>query len=123
MASLPMPRIWSGPLPQAVPPSDMAICQLPTGTYVTRSVFAFKGGSFRDKRDFAATAVLLQHPNGDLLIDAGFGSKVAAHMKEQPWYARSAYEKGSTAREQLDASGYDLSRLAGVLLTHAHWDH
>lgn len=118
-----MPRPWSEPLPQAAPPSGMAICQLPTGTYATRAVFAYKGGSFRDKRDFAATAVLLRHPKGDLLIDAGFGSRVAAHVHEQPWYARSAYEKGSTAREQLDASGYDLSTLSGVLPTHAHWDH
>jgi N-acyl homoserine lactone hydrolase len=118
-----MPRLWSGPLPKAAPPSDMAIYQLPTGTYVTRAVFAFKGGSFRDKRDFAATAVLLQHPKGDLLIDAGFGSRVAAHIHDQPWYARAAYQKASTAREQLDASDYDLSRLSGVLLTHAHWDH
>jgi glyoxylase-like metal-dependent hydrolase (beta-lactamase superfamily II) len=29
----------------------------------------------------------------------------------------------NTARAQLDASGYDRSRLLGVLLTHAHWDH
>jgi len=118
-----MPRGWPGPLPEALPPPGMAIYQLPTGTYVTRAVFAFKGGSFRDKRHFAATAVLVQHPKGDLLIDAGFGSRVAQHIHAQPWYARAPYEKGSTAREQLDASGYDLSRLGGVVVTHAHWDH
>lgn len=118
-----MPRVWPGPLPEALPPTGMAIYQLPTGTYVTRAAFAFKGGSFRDKRHFAATAVLLQHPKGDLLIDAGFGSRVAAHIHAQPWYARAPYEKVSTAREQLDASGYDLSRLSGVVVTHAHWDH
>ena len=101
----------------------MAIYQLPTGTYVTRAAFAFKGGSFRDKRHFAATAVLLQHPKGDLLIDAGFGSSVAAHIHAQPWYARAPYEKVRTAREQLDASGYDLGSLSGVVVTHAHWDH
>jgi N-acyl homoserine lactone hydrolase len=118
-----MPRAWPGPLPEALPPTGMAIYQLPTGTYVTRAAFAFKGGSFRDKRHFAATAVLLQHPKGDLLIDAGFGSRVAAHIHAQPWYARAPYEKVRTAREQLDASGYDLSRLSGVVVTHAHWDH
>jgi N-acyl homoserine lactone hydrolase len=118
-----MPRAWPGPLPEALPPTGMAIYQLPTGTYMTRAVFAFKGGSFRDKRHFAATAVLLQHPKGDLLIDAGFGSRVAAHIRAQPWYARAPYEKVSTAREQLDACGYDLSSLSGVVVTHAHWDH
>ncbi len=28
-----------------------------------------------------------------------------------------------TVSEQLDASGYDRSRLLGVLVTHSHWDH
>ena len=60
----------------------MAIYQLPTGTYETRAAFAVRGGSFRDKRRFAATAILVQHPKGDLLIDAGFGSGVAAHVAE-----------------------------------------
>jgi glyoxylase-like metal-dependent hydrolase (beta-lactamase superfamily II) len=101
----------------------VAIYQLPTGTYETRAVFAFKGGSFRDKRAFAATAILVKHPKGDLLIDAGFGSDVAAHVHAQPWFARAPYHATGTAREQLDASGYDRGRLRGVLITHSHWDH
>jgi N-acyl homoserine lactone hydrolase len=67
MNSLAMPAAWPGPLPEATPPPDMAIYQLPTGTYETRAAFAFKGGSFRDKRSFAATAILVTHPEGDLL--------------------------------------------------------
>src|SRR5215469_15953488 len=123
MPALLKPHGWSGPLPEAAPPSDMAIYQLPTGTYEVRANFAFRGGSFRDKRHFAATAVLLHHPKGDLLIDAGFGSRVAEHVRSQPRIARSPYQAGSTAREQLDASGCDLSRLLGVVPTHSHWDH
>jgi N-acyl homoserine lactone hydrolase len=107
----------------ATPPPDMAVYQLPTGTYETRAAFAFTGGSFRDTRSFAATAVLVKHPQGDLLIDAGFGSEVAAHVHAQPWFARAPYHMVGTASEQLDASGYDRSRLRGVLITHSHWDH
>jgi N-acyl homoserine lactone hydrolase len=118
-----MPPAWQGPLPEASPPPDMAIYQLPTGTYETRAAFAYTGGSFRDKRAFAATAVLVTHPRGDLLIDAGFGSDVAAHVHAQPWYARAPYQASRTASEQLDASGYDRARLRGVLITHSHWDH
>src|SRR5580700_442610 len=92
MNSLPMPPAWQGPLPEATPPLEMSICQLPTGTYETRAAFAFTGGSFRDKRHFAATAVLVTHPEGDLLIDAGFGSDIAAHVHAQPWFARAAYQ-------------------------------
>lgn len=118
-----MPPAWPGPLPEATPPSELAIYQLPTGTYETRAAFAFTGGSFRDKRAFAATAILVTHPEGDLLIDAGFGSGIAAHVHAQPWFARAPYRAAGTASEQLDASGYDRGRLRGVLITHSHWDH
>jgi N-acyl homoserine lactone hydrolase len=123
MPSLPSPPAWTAPLPEAAPPADVAIYQLPTGTYDTRAVFAFRGGSFRDKRHFAATAVLVQHPKGDFLIDAGFGSDVVAHVAALPRLTRAPYQVTRTVREQLDASGYDRSRLRGVLLTHSHWDH
>lgn len=101
----------------------MAIYQLPTGTYETRAFFAFKGGSFREKRNFAATSVLVQHPKGDLLIDAGFGSQVAAHMLALPRMERAPHQLTRTVNEQLKASGYDHGRLRGVLVTHSHWDH
>jgi len=101
----------------------MAIYQLPTGTYETRAAFAVQGGSFRDKRHFAATAILVRHPKGDLLIDAGFGSDVAAHVAALPRIQRAPYQAAETVSEQLDASGYDRSRLLGVLVTHSHWDH
>ena len=101
----------------------MAIYQLPTGTYETRAAFAVSGGSFRDKRQFAATAILVQHPKGDLLIDAGFGSGVAAHVAALPRFQRAPYQAAKSASEQLDASGHDRGRLLGVLVTHVHWDH
>src|SRR5690242_16152599 len=123
MKTLSMPPAWHGPLPEATPPPGMAIYQLPTGSYVTRASFAFKGGAFRDKRSFAATAILVTHPQGDFLIDAGFGAGIAAHVQAQPWFARSAYQATASASEQLDASGYDRARLRGVLITHSHWDH
>jgi N-acyl homoserine lactone hydrolase len=123
MNPLPMPSAWQGPLPEATPPAEMSIYQLPTGTYDTRAAFAFTGGSFRDTRRFAATAVLVTHPQGDLLIDAGFGSDVAAHVHAQPWFARAPYRATSTVSEQLAAGGYDRGRLRGVLITHSHWDH
>jgi N-acyl homoserine lactone hydrolase len=123
MKTLSMPHVWQGPLPEAAPPSDMAVYQLPTGSYVTRANFAFKGGSFRDKRSFAATAILVTHPGGDFLIDAGFGADIAAHVHAQPWFARSTYQVTGTASGQLDANGYDRGRLHGVLITHSHWDH
>ena len=65
----------------------------------------------------------MQHPKGDLLIDAGFGAHVAAHVADLPRFQRAPYQAAKTVSEQLDASGYDRSRLLGVLVTHSHWDH
>jgi N-acyl homoserine lactone hydrolase len=101
----------------------MALYHLPTGTYQTRAALAVRGGSLRDKRQFAASAVLVQHPAGDLLIDAGFGPHLAEHVQMLPRLVRAPYRRGRTVSEQLDAAGYDRARLRGVLLTHSHWDH
>ncbi|MGX5682603.1 MBL fold metallo-hydrolase [Schumannella luteola] len=114
---------WTDPLPAAAPPPSMALHQLPTGTYRTRAALAVTGGSFRDTREFAATAVLITHPQGDLLIDAGFGAHVDEHIRMLARVERAPYEVGTTAAQQLDDAGYERSRLTGVLVTHVHWDH
>jgi N-acyl homoserine lactone hydrolase len=123
MPPLPMPAPWNLPLPDATPPAGMAVFQIPTGTYATRARLAVKGGSLRDKRHFAATAVLVRHPKGDLLIDAGFGSDVGTHVAALPRIARAPYHLGDTVHGQLRAIGYDPGQLLGVVLTHSHWDH
>lgn len=114
---------WALPLPDATPPATMRLHQLPTGTYTTRAALAVTGGRFRDRRELAATAVLVQHPDGDLLIDAGFGAGLDDHVRMLARMERAPYRRTRTVREQLDAAGYDYSRLLGVLVTHVHWDH
>lgn len=110
-------------LSAAAPPPEMTIFQLPTGTYETPAALAFQGGGFRDRRQFAATAVLVRHPKGDVLIDAGFGARAEEHIRSLPPFRRSPHRLGATASERLDAAGYDRDRLIGVVLTHSHWDH
>ena len=114
---------WTTPLPRATPPEGMAIYQLPTGTYEIPAALAVRGGSFRDKRRFAATAVLVEHPQGDFLVDAGFGAGIAQHVAMLPRLVRAPFELTRTVSEQLDDVGYDRSRLRGVFPTHSHWDH
>jgi N-acyl homoserine lactone hydrolase len=120
---MPAPAPWSGPLPAATAPEGMALYHLPTGTYDTRAAMAVRGGSFRDRRHFAANAVLVVHSNGDFLIDAGFGKNVAQHVRMLPVFTRAPFHATSTVREQLAAAKYDFGRLRGVILTHSHWDH
>ncbi|MFM2417468.1 MAG: hypothetical protein RL385_2191 [Pseudomonadota bacterium] len=122
---LPLPARLDVPLPEAAPPPEMALWQLPTGVAHRNAAFAYTGGALSDARDFVMTAVLVRHPLGDLLIDTGFGREVERHFAEMPLYFRiiTRFTRGLPARDQLEAAGYDFKRLRGVVLTHAHWDH
>lgn len=122
---LPAPEIFTGDLPKAYPPAEMTLFALPTGVTHRSAGFAYRGGSFREKRNFSMTAVLVKHPKGDLLIETGFGRNIDAQFKRMPFWFRaiSSYQKFKPAAEQLRASGYDFKNLRGVILTHTHWDH
>ena len=124
-APLSKPEAFSGSLPAASPPPEMAMFHLPTGLIHRSAAFGYRGGSFSDKRDFAMSAILVKHPKGDLLIDAGFSSDVDAHFAKMPLLFRlgTSYEKKIPAAIQLAKAGYDSKKLRGILLTHAHWDH
>jgi glyoxylase-like metal-dependent hydrolase (beta-lactamase superfamily II) len=121
-AALELPQVDVGELPAASPPEGMSISALPTGTYETQAAFAFRGGSWSDIRQFSMTAVLVRHPKGNLLIDAGAGKNLDEHAKLMPAMQRkfTKYSKGTPAAAQLAAGGI---QLAGVIPTHAHWDH
>lgn len=122
---LPEPEPFTGPLPSATPPSEMALFALPTGVTHRVAAFAYRGGSFLDRRDFSMTAALVKHPGGDLLIDTGFGRHIAEQFRTMPFLFRvmTRYSTWQPAADQLKAVGYDQKALRAILLTHAHWDH
>lgn len=122
-AKLELPSVDVGDLPLASPPPDMSISALPTGTYQALAALMYRGGSWTDTRHLAATAVLVRHPKGNLLIDAGFGRNIDEHMKLIPSIQRSAHQNGIPAADQLAAGGISVSNLAAVIPTHTHWDH
>ena len=122
-ARLDVATVDVGALPPASPPAGVSISALPTGTYETFAIFAFRGGSWNDTRHFASTAVLVHHPKGNLLIDTGFAKNIDAHLKLIPWIQRSPHSKGVPAVDQLASRSIQPGALAGVIPTHAHWDH
>jgi N-acyl homoserine lactone hydrolase len=95
------------------------------GKLFSRAAFAYAGGAFTDHRVFNMGAILVQHPQGDVLFDAGLGRGVAQHFKTAPQLMQmtARYEPEATVASQLAAAGIDAARLRGVILTHAHWDH
>lgn len=112
-------------LPVATPPAGMSASVIPTGSVESRASRAFSGGRSDDIRRFALSAVMVRHPRGDLLFDAGVGSQWRVHRQALPWIMRKATTvvPGVPAARQLASSGYELAQLAGIVLTHAHWDH
>lgn len=111
--------------PEAHPPEGMKLSAVMAGKMFSPAAFAYRGGSFAEERVFGMGGILVQHPQGALLFDAGFGRNVDAHFKTTPMMMQltSKYAKEATVAEQLRAAGLDPKSLKGVVLTHAHWDH
>jgi len=103
----------------------MAVFAVPTGVAHRVAAYGYRGGSLFERRDFAMAGALVRHPNGDLLIDTGFGRHIAEQMQTMPFPLRAMtfYTLQQPAADQLQAAGYGPKTLRAVLLTHAHWDH
>jgi N-acyl homoserine lactone hydrolase len=124
-AELPKTEFTLAELPPASPPPEMRLSAMRTGTMESKAGLAWRGGSFGEPRMFSMAAVLVQHPKGDVLIDTGFGRNVDAQFQQSPFMMRATttYSTDTPAAEQLRAKGYDFTKLSGIVLTHAHWDH
>lgn len=119
------PAAAQAPLPPAQPPAAMKLHAISSGDISSRAALAYQGGDFSEHRRFSVGAILVQHPGGNLLFDAGFGEHVDEHVKTTPlllqWLTR--YTKGIPVGQQLAAAGIPPAALKAVVLTHAHWDH
>lgn len=119
------PEDISVEFPVSHPPEEMQLFHISTGINHRTAAFAYRGGSFWDKRDFAMSAVLVKHPKGNLLIDTGFGEDIKEHFQSMPLYFRltTDFQPGTSAAAQLHSKGYPLDSVSAILLTHSHWDH
>jgi glyoxylase-like metal-dependent hydrolase (beta-lactamase superfamily II) len=110
-------------LPPAVP-SEIRVSILKTGHTSAPEIFTYACGSLFRRVGINHMAVLIEHPQGNMLFDTGLGRNVDAQVaSDMAWWAKLLfrYEKDTPARDQLDVAGIAPPRF--IALSHAHWDH
>jgi N-acyl homoserine lactone hydrolase len=105
-------------------PLTMRVGVLHAGRMQSRGLFAYRGGDVGE-RVFGMDTVVVEHPAGTLLFDAGFGRRVQDHLRTIPWLMRlmSKIEAETPVVDQLAGASIAIESIRGVVLTHAHWDH
>ena len=95
-----------------------------TSDITTLEALTYSGGDYTKAVKLQHIAVLVRHPKGSFLFDAGLGKQIDAQFKQDmPLWARPFFSYGpvTDARTQLDAAGYP--PIQRVFLSHGHWDH
>ena len=82
-------------------------------------------GSWFTKRKLVHTAVLVNHHKGDFLFDSGIGREYEDQMSAFNVFEQQLFkiENVRPARDQLEQSKYDFTKLYAVIPSHMHWDH
>jgi N-acyl homoserine lactone hydrolase len=85
----------------------MAVFALVTGVNHRVAAYGYRGGSLFERREFSMAGTLVKHPQGDLLIDAGFGRNIAEQFQTMPLMFRAItfYSLWQPAADQLRAAG------------------
>ena len=122
---LPVPEVAGPVLPDAVAVEGVSFSMIRGAEMRSQEGFSVRGGSLMKRFITAIGAFVVEHPRGMLLIDAGVGREVTAHLGTTPLLMRALAEL--TVRQAtidaLSARGFEPSDLGGIVLTHSHWDH
>jgi hypothetical protein len=101
----------------------MAVFALVAGVHHTVAAYGYRGGSLFERRDFSMAGTLVKHPQGDLLIDAGFGRSIDEQFHTMPlmFHAVTSISLWQPAADQLNrALGRQLEwwRIADLFARH-----
>lgn len=110
-------------LPERLP--DVSLSIVKTAESKTLEAFFYSGGSWTTPRVGAHSAILVRHPQGDLLFDTGLGNHVDEQFRESmPFWLKPfmAYEKIGSAQNLL-AEEVKKNPIRIIILSHLHWDH
>ncbi|MFT3856255.1 MAG: MBL fold metallo-hydrolase [Aquabacterium sp.] len=121
----PLPDV-SAPQPAAHPPAGLSFSVIHTAhSRGALEAFIVGGGSWLHHRQPAQAAVLVDHPRGAFLFDAGLGRKVGEQFAVNTWLDRQffAYADVVPAADQLAAAAWPADRIRFIVPSHMHWDH
>ncbi len=106
-------------------PEGVSIRTIASGRIISSAALSYRGGNFQEERGLLIGGILVEHPNGSILFDAGFGANVSEHLKTIPWLVQKLIkvEFGKPIAEQLKSAGIPLETIKAIYITHAHWDH
>lgn len=104
--------------------TDVKLSLLRSGHIESLHAMNVRGGDWAPYNS-GVMAVLIEHPKGRFLIDAGLGKNAEQHFLTTPALMQkvaSLHISSNTAAE-IKKHNLALSDIDGILLTHAHWDH
>jgi len=112
-------------LPDAVSVEGVSFSIIRGAEMASQEGFSVRGGSLVTPFISGLAAFVVDHPRGRLLIDAGVGKDVRAHLETTPLLLRTLAKLTvhRPTAEALGDRGLQASDIAGVVLTHSHWDH
>jgi glyoxylase-like metal-dependent hydrolase (beta-lactamase superfamily II) len=122
---LPVPKAMGPVLPDAVRVEGVSFSIIRGAELSSQEGFSVRGGSLMRPFVSGLVAFVVSHPSGRLLIDAGVGQDVRAHLDTTPLLMR-ALAKLTVRQATIDAlggSGLKPADVKGIILTHSHWDH
>ncbi len=118
------PRVFIEP-PRATTPIE--VCWLETGGRVAGAGFGAAGLTRAAAWEVTTSVLLVRHPKGDVLIDAGLGEPTKDAEGLSAWgrfvydHTAGTNEPRGTLRAMLDQ--LRVGQPLGVILSHAHADH
>ncbi len=107
--------------PGELPAVSLSI--LKTAEFRMPEALVFSGGRWTVQRTSAHAAVLVRHPQGAFLFDAGLGVHAEEHFAAaMPFWLRplTRYTQHMPAKRSLGAEAGTIGR---IVLSHMHWDH
>jgi len=101
----------------------LKLTYLQTGVITGWEAFLDVGGSLFHQRPMLLGALLVEHPKGTLLIDAGLGKNFPQEWQRAPWSTHLLPTRFQEGLSDYKPGFPQLEKVDAILITHAHWDH